>query len=71
MKLRAESAAPLGPKKIGLTIGYQACNQDACLPPTKIPVTAELEIAEVDTPTRPANPGIFSTAPAVKSPSQH
>jgi thioredoxin:protein disulfide reductase len=71
MKLRAESAAPLGPKKIGLTIGYQACNQDACLPPTKIPVTAELEIAEVDTPTRPANPSIFSTAPAVKSPSQH
>jgi thiol:disulfide interchange protein DsbD len=70
MKLRAESAAPLGPKKIGLTIGYQACNQDACLPPTKIPATAELEIAEVDTPTHPANPSIFSAAPAVKSPSQ-
>ncbi len=70
MKLRAESAAPLGPKKIGLTIGYQACNQDACLPPTKIPATAELEIAEVDTPTRPANPSIFSSVPAVKSPAQ-
>jgi DsbC/DsbD-like thiol-disulfide interchange protein len=71
MKLRAQSAAPLGPKKIGLTIGYQACNQDACLPPTKIPATAELEIADVDTPVRPANPSIFSTAPAVKSPSQN
>jgi thiol:disulfide interchange protein DsbD len=71
MKLRAESAAPLGSKKIGLTIGYQACNQDACLPPTKIPATAELEIAEVDTPARPANTGIFSTAPTVKFPSQH
>jgi DsbC/DsbD-like thiol-disulfide interchange protein len=71
MKLRAQSAAPLGPKKIGITIGYQACNQDACLPPTKIPATAELEIADVDTPVRPANPSIFSTAPAVKSPSQN
>ncbi len=63
MKLRTGSTAPLGPKKIGLTIGYQACNQDACLPPTKIPATAELEIADVDTPTRPANPSIFSAAP--------
>jgi thiol:disulfide interchange protein DsbD len=71
MKLRAESSAPLGSKKIGLTIGYQACNQDACLPPTKIPATAELEIAETDTPARPANPSIFSTAPTVKFPSQH
>jgi thiol:disulfide interchange protein DsbD len=71
MKLRTESAAPLGSKKIGLTIGYQACNQDACLPPTKIPATAELEIAEADTPARPANTGIFSTGPTVKFPSQH
>src|SRR5882672_12203424 len=71
MKLHTTSAAPLGPKKIGLTIGYQACNQDACLPPTKIPATAEIEIAEADTPTHPANPGIFSAAPAVKPPSQH
>jgi len=70
MKLRTESAAPLGSKKIGLTIGYQACNQDACLPPTKIPATAELEIAEADTPARPANVNIFSTAPTVKFPSQ-
>ena len=71
MKLRAESAAPLGPKKIGLTIGYQACNQDACLPPTKVPTTAELEIAAVDATTHPANSNIFATTPSVKFPSQH
>jgi thiol:disulfide interchange protein DsbD len=71
MKLRAEAAAPLGPKKIGLTIGYQACNQDACLPPTKIPATVELEIAAVDTPAHPANSSIFAPAPSVKFPSQH
>jgi len=66
MKLRATSAAPLGPQKIGLTVGYQACNQDACLPPTKIPVTADLEIAAVDTPAHPVHAEIFSTAPAEK-----
>ena len=68
MKLRAESAAPLGQQKIALTVGYQACNQDACLPPTKIPVTADLEIAAVDTPTHPANRNIFSPVPHVKFP---
>ena len=67
MKMRASSAAPLGPQKIGLTVGYQACNQDACLPPTKIPVTADLEIAAVDTPTHPTHTDIFSTSPAEKS----
>src|ERR1700681_4425379 len=71
MKLRAEAAAPLGPKKIGLTIAYQACNQDACLPPTKVPATAELEIAAVDAPTHPANSNIFATTPSVRFPSQH
>jgi thioredoxin:protein disulfide reductase len=70
MKLRAEAGAPLGQKKIGLIVGYQACNQDACLPPTKIPTTAELEIASDDTPAHPANANIFSATPAVKFPSQ-
>ena len=69
MRLRANAAAPLGKQKLGLTVGYQACNQDACLPPTKIPTTAELDIAAVDTPALPANTNIFSPAPAVKFPS--
>ncbi len=64
MKLRASGTAPLGPQKIGLTIGYQACNQDACLPPTKLPVTADLEIAAVDTPAHPLHADIFSAPPA-------
>jgi thiol:disulfide interchange protein DsbD len=70
MKLRAEGAAPLGSQKIGLTVGYQACNQDACLPPTKVPATAQLEIAAVDTPSHPANANIFSPVPDLKFPSQ-
>lgn len=64
MKLRANGAAPLGPQKIGLTVGYQACNQDACLPPTKVAVAADLEIAAVDTTPHPVHTDIF--APAAK-----
>jgi thioredoxin:protein disulfide reductase len=66
MRLRASGAAPLGPQKIGLTVGYQACNQDACLPPTKLSVTADLEIAAVDTPAHPVHAEIFSSASAEK-----
>ena len=71
MKLRVNGSAPLGPQKLTLTIAYQACNQDACLPPTKIPVTADLEIAAVDAPTHPAHTDIFSSAAAEKPSAQH
>ena len=70
MKLRAEAGAPLGSQKIALTVAYQACNQDACLPPAKIPVTAELEIAAVGAPAHPVNAGIFSAESPMESPSQ-
>jgi len=70
MKLRAGAGVSLGKQKLAITVGYQACNQDACLPPTKIPAMAELEIAAVDTPALPANTNIFSPGPAVKFPSQ-
>jgi thiol:disulfide interchange protein DsbD len=60
MKVRASGTAPIGQLKIPLTLGYQACNQDACLPPTKIPVAANLEIAPVDTATHSAHPEIFT-----------
>jgi thioredoxin:protein disulfide reductase len=71
MKLRASGTAPTGPQKISLTVAYQACNQDACLPPTKIPVTAELEIAAEDTPTHAIHADIFSSASAEKPAAQH
>ena len=63
MKLRANSTAPLGPQKIGLTVAYQACNQDACLPPTKVPVTADLEIAAVDSTPHSVHADIFAPVP--------
>jgi thiol:disulfide interchange protein DsbD len=67
MKMRAGSAATLGHQKINLIVGYQACNQDSCLPPTKVPAEAEFDVAPVDAPARPANADIFSP----KSPAPH
>ena len=67
MKLRANESVPLGAKKLGLTVGYQACNQDACLPPTKVQLTADLEFAAVDTPPHAVHPEIFSSAPGGKT----
>jgi len=72
MKLRAQNSARIGKQKIDLTIGYQACNQDSCLPPSKVSTAVELEVADADTPAHPANSDIFSSksepAPAVKFP---
>jgi thiol:disulfide interchange protein DsbD len=71
MKLRADGSAPLGAQKIGLTVGYQACNQDSCLPPTKVPVTANVEIAAIGATTHPANGDIFTPASAPKPASKN
>jgi DsbC/DsbD-like thiol-disulfide interchange protein len=72
MKLRAQSSARIGKQKIALTINYQACNQDSCLPPTKVSTAVELEVADSDTPAHPVNANIFSgkpeASPAIKFP---
>lgn len=60
MKLRANESVAVGAQKLPLTVGYQACNQDSCLPPTKVQLTADLQIAPVDTPPHPVHPEIFS-----------
>ena len=61
MKLQALPDAPLGPQEIPLTLRYQACNDEACLPPAKLPVTAKLEIAPAGAPARAVHPEIFRT----------
>lgn len=59
LKLQAPAGAPLGATKLPLTLRYQACNDFACLPPVKIPVPLEIEIAASGTTVRPAHPEIF------------
>ena len=67
MKLQAQPDAPLGLNKLPLTLRYQACNEEACLPPVKLPVTAEFEIAPAGAAARPANPDIFAAPPRPKT----
>ncbi len=59
MRIQAPASAPLGKIKLPLTLRYQACNDSACLPPVKIPVALEIELAAVGAPARPTHPEIF------------
>lgn len=59
MRIQAPAGAPLGATKLALALRYQACNESACLPPVKIPVPLEIEIAAAEVATRPAHPEIF------------
>ncbi len=45
MRVEAPSEAPGGRSKLALKLHYQACNEEACLPPVKLPVTADLQLA--------------------------
>jgi hypothetical protein len=64
LKLQVATDAPLGAQKIPLTLRYQACNDEACLPPVKIPLSANLEIASAGSSAAPQHPEIFFAAPA-------
>ena len=62
LHLAAAADAPLGAQKIPLVLRYQACNDEACLPPVKLPVAAEFELAPAGSKALPANPSIFHPA---------
>jgi DsbC/DsbD-like thiol-disulfide interchange protein len=66
LKMAAEASAPLGAVSIPVTLRYQACNDTSCLPPVKVPVTVNLDIAAAGTTVHKAHPEIFS-APRQKS----
>lgn len=60
MKIQAPPDAPLGKTPLPLALRYQACNDFACLPPVKIPVPLEIELAPANATARPAYPEIFT-----------
>ena len=43
---------------------YQACNDRACLPPVKLPVTAELQIAAAGAKAVAQHPNVFGKTKA-------
>jgi hypothetical protein len=59
LKLSAQASAALGRAAIPMTLRYQACNQTTCLPPVKVPVSAQLQIAEAGAAAHPAHSEIF------------
>jgi thiol:disulfide interchange protein DsbD len=60
MRLMAQGNAPLGQATIPLTLRYQACNDAACLPPVKVPVTVPVTIAPAGAKTQSVHPELFS-----------
>ena len=65
LKLSADASAPLGPVAIPAVLRYQACNDSTCLPPVKVPVTLNINVAAAGTAAHRVHPEIFS-APAGK-----
>jgi len=59
MKLQVAAEAPLGALNLPMILRYQACNDRACLPPVKLPVTAELQIAAAGTKPVAQHPNVF------------
>jgi hypothetical protein len=60
LRLSAKSAAALGPTEIPMILRYQACNDSACLPPVKLPVSAKFNLAEEGATPKEVHPEIFS-----------
>lgn len=58
-KFSAAANAPLGKAKLPFTLQYQACNDKACLPPVRIPITATVDVAPAGTKAQPMSPEIF------------
>ena len=56
--LGATPDAPLGALHIPLKLRYQACSQDACLPPVTLNVDAAVTVAAAKA-SRPAHPELF------------
>jgi thioredoxin:protein disulfide reductase len=64
LKLAADASAPLGATSIPATLRYQACNDTACLPPVRVPVTVSVEVAAEGTAAHHVHADIFSAAGA-------
>ena len=66
LRLAAGADAPLGPQTIPMTLRFQACNDNSCLPPVKVPVEAKFQVVAAGTPSHKVNAEIFSIAKAPK-----
>lgn len=63
LKVTAQNDAALGAATIPMTLRYQACNDAACLPPVKLPITLKLQVAAPNAKAHPVHPEIFASGP--------
>jgi thioredoxin:protein disulfide reductase len=63
LRLTAEEGSQLGDTTIPMTLRYQACNDSACLPPVKVPVSVQFHVAAAGTSSHALHPEIFSAVP--------
>jgi DsbC/DsbD-like thiol-disulfide interchange protein len=66
MKVQVAADAPLGAMTVPITLRYQACNDRACLPPVRLSVPAQFQIAEAGAAAKAQNPEIFQKASPAK-----
>jgi hypothetical protein len=59
LTLEAEAGAPTGAVKIPMTLHFQACNDQLCLPPAKLAMSAEFTVAPAGSPAKNIHPEIF------------
>jgi len=59
LTIEAAATVPTGPAKIPMTLRFQACNDQLCLPPAKLPLVAELEVAPAGAAAKAVHPEIF------------
>jgi hypothetical protein len=59
MTLETAAGVPTGAVKIPMTLRFQACNDQLCLPPAKLPLTAEFEVATTGAAAKSIHPEIF------------
>jgi hypothetical protein len=71
MKLQIAATAPLGKLKVPLTLRYQPCNDELCLPPASLPLSIEIEIVAAGSKAQPQHPEIFSAPADKKAPSKN
>jgi len=67
LKLAVDEKATLGAMSIPATLRYQACNDNACLPPVKLPVVLRVNVVAAGTSVHHIHPEIFRANPAKPS----
>jgi DsbC/DsbD-like thiol-disulfide interchange protein len=59
LRLAAQASAALGAATIPVTLRYQACNDSACLPPVRVPISVKLEVAAAGTKAHAVHAEVF------------